>query len=138
MHLMQAEKVGARRNEGMRFILSEHELYILSTAKDCWQQDQTTVLMTRGGQKDGPILIHSRWLKALILQDALRALLHVWRAPTQSCWKTGSYLLNMITGDTLITVAFRNKITACMWQCANATCCMHLIKINEDQRQGTS
>lgn len=60
MHLMQAEKVGARRNEGMRFILSEHELYILSTAKDCWQQDQTTVLMTRGGQKDGPILIHSR------------------------------------------------------------------------------
>lgn len=44
----------------MRFILSEHELDILSTAKDCWKQDQTTVLMTRGGQKDGPILIHSR------------------------------------------------------------------------------
>lgn len=87
-----------------------HELDILSTAKDGWQQDQTIVLMTRGGQKDALILIHSRWLKLLIPQDSFTALLHVWRAPSLPCCKTGGYLLNMIAGDTLITVAFRNRL----------------------------
>lgn len=38
----------------MQFIPSEHELDILRSAKDSWQQDQTAVLMTRGRHKDRP------------------------------------------------------------------------------------
>ncbi len=53
MHLIWTEKV-ASWNGGMQFIASEHELDILSTAKDSWQHDQTLVLMTRGGHKDCP------------------------------------------------------------------------------------
>ncbi len=53
MHLIWAETVESR-NGGMQLIASEHELDILSTAKDGWQQDQPLVLMTRGGNKDPP------------------------------------------------------------------------------------